>query len=514
MTTIFTEPMIENKFLNLDMQITEIKDFIIQSARDGSTVTAVERELYRKVFEVGFQALKGFFDLHGNGDIGESLVMPDGHEVKRLDDLRQKNYRSVFGTIILNRAVYGTRQKCKLECIPLDAKLQLPQSEQSHVLQEISQFICMEMSYKKGKEAIERFLPIKVTIDTLERTTRDQSNTVSDYREIKPTPDHDEEGELLIVTADSKGIPIKQQLPSEEIKIEEHQFKKGPKPGRKRMAVVGAVYSIDRYVRNPEEIVQALFRENNTNNNQKMNTDKNRPVPENKEIIAHLDTEVDGVQKLASDQTFQYLSKQACERFDKIEQELIFLIDGQPSLWEQKKKYFGSRTGIEILDLLHVNGYLWDIANLIHPDDKCSQIKFMKNRLLKILQGDIGRVMGGFQQTATKLNFSKTKKEKLDKICNYFRKNKKRMRYDLFLEKGYPIATGIIEGACRHYIKDRMERSGMRWTMSGAQAMLDMRSIFINGDWAEFQNFRVKKEAEILYPYKSMFEEIKWPLAA
>lgn len=305
---------------------------------------------------------------------------------------------------------------------------------------------------------------------------------------------------------------LENTLPAEETEIEGHQVKKqGPKPGRKRMAVVGAIYSIERHIRTPEEIVKSLFKATLSVCGQDSAI---RPPPENKELIAYLDQFINDIYQLASEQTFEYLAEKAVERVNDVEKELVFLIDGQPSLWEKKKQYFGAGTGTEILDLIHVNSYLWDVANLIHPNEKSEQIKFMKEKLLKVLHGDIGRVIGGFKQTATKMNFSKAKTEKLEKICNYLKKNKKRMRYNLFLSKGYPIATGVIEGACRHYIKDRMERAGMKWTMNGAQAMLDMRSIFLNGDWAEFQRFKIQKETEILYPYKNMFEEVKWPLVA
>jgi hypothetical protein len=498
--------------LNLDTKLIELKHFIVDAARSGVAAHKVEKELYRKVFELGLKALQGFFTLQGTGDIGETLEMPDGRIVKRLDELRNRNYRSVFGTLVISRAVYGSGQKSKIECIPLDERLQLPLSEQSHVLQEISQFLCMEMPYNKVKEALERFLPINLTVDTLERITREQSNTVSEYRDLKIPATADEEGELLIITADGKGIPIKSQKSAEEKKIEEHKIKKqGPKPGQKRIAVVGGIYSIDRYIRTPEEILEALFRTTTSANDENVVM---RPSPENKELVAHLDQTIDGSELLAAEQTFSYLAERAIERINA-EQEVIFLIDGQPSLWEKKKQYFGARTGIEILDLLHVNSYLWDIASLLHPDNKQEQIEFMQNKLLKVLQGQIGRVIGGIKQSATKLHFSKAKQDKLDKLCNYLHKNRKRMRYDLFLANGYPIATGVIEGACRHYIKDRMERAGMKWTMEGAQAMLDMRSIFLNGDWAEFQQFRIQKETEMLYPYREeIFAKIEWPLAA
>lgn len=88
------------------------------------------------------------------------------------------------------------------------------------------------------------------------------------------------------------------------------------------------------------------------------------------------------------------------------------------------------------------------------------------------------------------------------------------MRYDSYLAAGYPIASGVIEGACRHFVKDRMERAGMRWSIQGAQAMLDLRSTYINGDWDEFTKFRVQKEQERLYPYQILVETTDWPLVA
>ena len=85
------------------------------------------------------------------------------------------------------------------------------------------------------------------------------------------------------------------------------------------------------------------------------------------------------------------------------------------------------------------------------------------------------------------------------------------MRYDEYLQLGCPIATGVIEGACRHVIKDRMERAGMRWKVPGAQAMLNLRSIHNNGDWIAFQEFRIALENEWRYPNTKTFEAQEWP---
>ena len=87
------------------------------------------------------------------------------------------------------------------------------------------------------------------------------------------------------------------------------------------------------------------------------------------------------------------------------------------------------------------------------------------------------------------------------------------MRYHEYLAAGYPIATGVIEGACRHVIKDRMERAGMRWKVPGAQAMLQLRAIRANGDWRTFQDAHIKYEITRLYPHTKVLGNAPWNLA-
>ena len=87
------------------------------------------------------------------------------------------------------------------------------------------------------------------------------------------------------------------------------------------------------------------------------------------------------------------------------------------------------------------------------------------------------------------------------------------MRYHEYLAAGYPIASGVIEGACRHVVKDRLERTGMTWTVPGAQAMLSLRCIHLSEIWDEFTNFRVQTETERLYPYRSTLADMQLTLA-
>ena len=107
---------------------------------------------------------------------------------------------------------------------------------------------------------------------------------------------------------------------------------------------------------------------------------------------------------------------------------------------------------------------------------------------------------------------SAAQRQHLTQISDYFHRHRHRVHYDQYLAAGYPIASGVIEGACRHVVKDRLERSGMHWTVAGAQAMLQLRCVAINEQWEDFLRFRIQQENQRLYPHAPLFETVEWPL--
>jgi hypothetical protein len=164
---------------------------------------------------------------------------------------------------------------------------------------------------------------------------------------------------------------------------------------------------------------------------------------------------------------------------------------------------------MEMLDLLHATPRLWDAAPLFYGHDEEQALSCVDDRVLRMLKGEIYSVRSGLRQMGTKRKLRGKKRAKLAKICGYLENNTHRMRYDVYLAAGYAIASGVIEGACRHFVKDRMERSGMRWTIESAQAMLDVRSTYLNGDWDDFMRYRIEKETQRLYPYREFVEPIE-----
>ena len=162
-----------------------------------------------------------------------------------------------------------------------------------------------------------------------------------------------------------------------------------------------------------------------------------------------------------------------------------------------------------------VIGYLWKAAHLFHPKGSDAARAFVKAQARRILHGKIAAVIHSLRWLGTHHKLKGKRLESLESICGYFRNNAHRMAYDVYLEHGFPIASGVIEGACRCVVKDRMERSGMRWVMSGARAMLDMRCIYLSDLWEEFTAFRIQRESRRLYPGSAANDpDFSQPLAA
>ena len=113
--------------------------------------------------------------------------------------------------------------------------------------------------------------------------------------------------------------------------------------------------------------------------------------------------------------------------------------------------------------------------------------------------GEPREVVDDFRSRAKKKTRTKKQIEKLEKTANYFERNLKYMAYDAYLAHGWPIASGVIEGACRHFVKDRFELSGMRWEQSGAENLLRLRAVAENEDWDNYHLFHHQQRHQRLY---------------
>jgi hypothetical protein len=371
----------------------------------------------------------------------------------------------------------------------------------------------MEAPFGKVACTVRRILKLDQYVNNLERMNREMAQAVEAFQMSQPVPPAKEEGEIFVQTADGKGVPIRR--PADAPPIVGHQHRSGPKPDRKRMATLGAVYSIDRLVRTPEEVVESLFRDPSRAPTEGWSRPETpRPHPRHKRMRAlldHIDGNGDEVGGRAA--VFGWISDEMATRHVGSRKPIVCIMDGEESLWNMRDVFQEELPMTDILDLLHVTPRLWKAAFLFHPRTGGRAEKFVRERLLRILRGEVDAVVRGLRRMgSTTLRGEKLRQ--LRTICRYFEHNRQRMRYHEYLARGYPIASGVIEGACRNVVKDRLERTGMNWTIPGAQAMLDLRCIYLTEQWEQFNHFRIAQETQRLYPYRDTLHALSWDVAA
>ena len=172
-------------------------------------------------------------------------------------------------------------------------------------------------------------------------------------------------------------------------------------------------------------------------------------------------------------------------------------MDGERALWDMQRDYFSGAVGI--LDLFHVLERLWAVAHCFHARGATGR-RVCGGAARDLLQGRVGYVIARPAEAVAKVDkLSGAKRKVVKAAMEYLANNREHMRYDEYLAAGYPIGSGVAEGACRHLVKDRMEQTGMRWTVEGAQAMLHVRAMYLNDQWEEFLEYRIEQEQTRLY---------------
>jgi len=480
-------------------QVREMVNYVERSAENGVAVHVVEGELWSGILKIGRQALELFFSCCGNGDKGAELRGSDGGVLKRLANMHRRQYLSVFGPFELQRYVYGRREGQRIEEVPFDSRVQLPKSKFSYLLQEWDQSLAVQSAYAETGRTIARILGFGQSVDSMERMNRNMSEPVGEFFGRQSVAPVAKEGEVVVASADGKGVCIRGGSP--ETRKDGSDSTEDEKSGGKKMAIVGSVYTVAAYERSGEDVLQALFRNKSIDRPSKA---ERRPRPQNKQVRASLQRDEADTTALSMEAIFGWLGKEVQQRNPIGQNKVVVLMDGQISLWNAAEQYIegvveGMRI-IQILDLLHASSYVWSAAHLFHPKESPAGLNFVKERIGRILNGKVLAVVRGLRWKGTHAGLGKQKRKKLEVICRYLQNNAHRMRYDEYLAAGYPIASGVIEGACRYLVKDRMERTGMRWVLDGAQSMLDLRSVYLSGLWDEFTRFRIEKERLGLYP--------------
>jgi len=459
-----------------------------RAAQQGDSLDSVERNTWSAVRQIGFAALELFIRLQGQGDLGSTVQTSEGHTLHRSAEPAASTLRSIFGRHAFQQYTYSPGVNKAIELRPIDARMSLPDARWSYLLQEFSQLFCVDQAFGLSGQNMATVFGGTFSVDTLQSVNAQMGQDAERFLSDLPTPPAKEEGEVLVVSNDGKGVPLVREDAAKVPAFETAN----KRPGNRRMASVASVYSVDRFERTAAEIVAALFRDDRP-------TDQDlpkRPRPKFKHTTAHFAKQYpDGNETMTVSATHEAFGWAAVEieRRHQSGQPLVLLMDGQHSLWDTAALHCFEGRLVEILDIVHVSSYVWSAAKLLETK-RSKQLAFTRHRLTRILEGDVAGVVRGLRATLTRRKLRGEPRKQLQGICNYLAAHATRMRYDEYLSAGYPIASGVIEGACRHLVKDRMERSGMRWTLEGARNMLNVRAAFQSSYWDQFQRSRIARE--------------------
>jgi hypothetical protein len=444
--------------------------------------SGIEHLLSQDIRELARNLLEEHLALRDLGDTGDEIIGSDGvvRTHKRISD---RKLISLFGEVTIKRLGYGARGHDSL--FPKDALLNLPAESYSHGIRKL---VAQEIAKNPFNEVIISVKQIAGVV--LPRTTVEalahKAALDFDAFYAQKNPKAIQQAQLLILTTDGKGIVMRQEdlktATRKNAEKTKHKLRKrqskGEKTNSKRMATVASVYSIDKFIRTPEQIIGEM----------KMSGSDPRPRPVDKRVWASIEKESINV---TTD-----IFEEALRRDPARMKTWACLVDGDPRQLKRIRTIAKAKK-IDltiIVDIIHVIEYLWKAARVFYEETSLDAEIWVSEHLLAILRGKVWQVAAGIRRSATLRKIAGQARAPVDKCSGYLLKNKPYLQYHVYLREGLPIATGVIEGACRHLIKYRMDVTGARWSLQGAEAIIRLRSLRSSGDFERYWQFHEDQE--------------------
>lgn len=426
----------------------------------------VERTLFRRLLVLGLALLRLFFLTRAAKRPAPPVWGPDGTRLS-YHGRRPTTYYSVFGKLVFRRHAF-TAPGQPIIC-PLDAALSLPARCYSDLLREWMAYGSTDAAYRETRTLLARILGLRLSTQALETTMHEDALDVAAFFQPPPAPAAPTGvGTLLVAQADGKGVPLVLPPPA----TRRVRRGKGHPESRKREAIVTALYTIAPYRRTPEAVVAALLHEADGR------PPAQRPRPVAKELRATLDGKAAAVQRLA---------QRARQRDGHAIHHRVALTDGAAALQQELRTQLPTYT--LVLDIIHATEYLWDAANAVLGERHPERTGWVRTQLLDLLRGQTATVIAALEQVAADPALTAPQRKAVQRTVGYYQRNLPYMHYAVYLARGWPIGTGVVEGACGHLVKDRLEQAGMRWTKAGAQAVLDLRAVRLSDQWEAYWPF-------------------------
>jgi hypothetical protein len=455
----------QNPFHVAEKKFSEMIDFLQRDESRMLHLSGIEGYLLHDGRDLLRHMLEAHLADRGDGDIGMSVMGADGITRKR-NRLRTIRIKTMFGKVNITRRAYSHEHVVSL--FPLDALLNLSRLHISYTLQQYLILELLKNSFHESLDSIVRWTGVRITEKQAKDIIDDGALEFTEfYKNIcKKERKNARKCPLLILTSDGKGVVMRKSdlrcatrkkarqnsavnLPTKRTSERKHC---------KRMATVASVYETERYIRTPVDIVQAFFpafREDRPR--------VRRPKPQAKRIWASLRNPPEDV--------IGEIFSEALRRDPDRKKEWVVCVDGDlPQIAHFKNLSLKFDAPITIVcDIVHVLEYLWKAGKVLQSEEKIEE--WVVKKLSQILAGNSKQVAAGMRRSATLLRLTKPVRKPVDNCVRYLTNHAPCLCYDDYLQTGYPVATGIIEGTCRYLVKDRMEITGARWSLEGAEAL-------------------------------------------
>jgi hypothetical protein len=463
----------------------------LQHAELEEQLGARGRELLRLMFQ-------GHLDLlAAREERRDGVAGADGVVRTRAERGRERPLVTKFGQVTVSRIAYRSPGRGNVH--PLDAVLNLPEEKHSHGLRRLAAIEAARGSMEAAGAAVTRATGVTIGKRQLEELARRCAAHVEAFylqRVTCPAP----EDWPLVLTFDGKGIVMLPEAlrPATAKAAASAQGKlatrlsPGEKHGRKRMAELACVYDAAPVPRAPEDVISTPAQKRRKRKAQASGPKKKQkprePQARAKWLTASVTDDIPAVIAAAFDEA---------ERRDPAHQrEWVVLIDGNNTQIEAVTAE-AARRGVTvtiIIDFIHVLEYCWKAVWSFFDKGEPAAEEWVADQARKILRGKARQVAAGIRRRATAYGYRGPERAGADECARYLENKQDYLDYATALRKGWPIATGIIEGACRHIVKDRMDITGARWSLDGAEAILKLRALIATGDFDDYWRFHLRQE--------------------
>jgi len=475
----------ESSFCEARWNMKKLEDELMSADALSAPLHDIEEMIGRGGQEILRAMMQAHLDLRAAQERAVEVQGADGAK-RSLTRRGTRQVETIFGEVELVRNLYQAPGVDGLA--PLDAALALPAEKYSYEVRRLVAQESAKLSFDEVVELVAKRTGAQVPKRQVEELTVRAARDFDAFYEARPSAP-EATADLLILSFDGKGIAMTHadlreatRKAAETTPSRLHtRLTSGEKRNRKRMAQVATVYTLAPWQRTMADVLHTLRADRDV--------DAARPRPTNKRVWAS----VEHAPQRVVDDAFA----EALRRDPERRRPWVVLLDGQRDQIKRVQRA-ARKNGAPVtivLDIVHVLEYLWRAAHAFHVAGSVEAETWVSHRLHALLNGRSGgTVAKSLRLMIASHGLDAKTATPVVTAANYLVKNTRWLHYDRALAAGLPIATGVIEGACRYLVQDRMGRTGARWSLAGAEAILRLRALRTSEDFDDYWQFHLAQE--------------------